>query len=165
HHLSLLPGLLEHLGQNPLKFIIFIDDLRFAEADDNFSALKAVLEGGAGGYAPNYAVYATSNRRHLLKETMADREGSEVHLNDSLQETMSLSARFGLSVTFQRPEKESYLALVRAIAQAQGLVMEDNALCAAAERAALRRGGRTPRLAKQVVLSLLHNEQPTGRNT
>jgi predicted AAA+ superfamily ATPase len=149
--LAQLPQLLERLGSSSLKFIIFIDDLSFERTDDNFAALKAVLEGGAGGYARNYVVYATGNRRHLVKETMQDRSGEEIHVNDALQEMLSLSARFGLSVTFQRPEKEEYLALVRALARERGLAAEDRALAAAAERAALRRNGRTPRLAKQVV--------------
>ena len=74
-----IPALMDELAKNPLKFILFIDDLSFASNDDNFAALKAILEGGVGGRSHNVAVYATSNRRHLVKETMADRSGDDLH--------------------------------------------------------------------------------------
>ena len=100
-----IPALLDSLAQNPLKFILFIDDLSFSANDDNFAALKAILEGSVGGRSQNVVVYATSNRRHLIKETLSDRSGDDIHEADTRQELMSLSARFGLTVTFQRPEK------------------------------------------------------------
>ena len=87
-----IPALMDELAKNPLKFILFIDDLSFASNDDNFAALKAILEGGVGGRSHNVAVYATSNRRHLVKETMADRSGDDLHAMDTRQEFMSLSA-------------------------------------------------------------------------
>ena len=100
-----IPALLDSLAQNPLKFILFIDDLSFSANDDNFAALKAILEGSVGGRSQNVVVYATSNRRHLIKETLSDRSGDDIHEADTRQELMSLSARFGLTVTFQRPDK------------------------------------------------------------
>ena len=103
-----IPDLMDKLAANPLKFIFFIDDLSFTANDDNFAALKAILEGSVGGRARNIAVYATSNRRHLIKETMTDRTGDDIHEADTRQELMSLSARFGLTVTFQRPEKARF---------------------------------------------------------
>ena len=103
-----IPALMDELAKNPLKFILFIDDLSFASNDDNFAALKAILEGGVGGRSHNVAVYATSNRRHLVKETMTDRSGDDLHAMDTRQELMSLSARFGLTVTFQQPDKDRY---------------------------------------------------------
>ena len=81
-----IPALMDELAKNPLKFILFIDDLSFASNDDNFAALKAILEGGVGGRSHNVAVYATSNRRHLVKETMADRSGDDLHAMDARQE-------------------------------------------------------------------------------
>ena len=85
-----IPALLDSLAQNPLKFILFIDDLSFSANDDNFAALKAILEGSVGGRSQNVVVYATSNRRHLIKETLSDRSGDDIHEADTRQELMSL---------------------------------------------------------------------------
>ena len=101
------------MSKNKLKFIIFIDDLSFNQNDDSFSMLKATLEGSASAKSANAVIYATSNRRHLVKETMGERNGDELHINDTLQETMSLAARFGLTITYQRPEKDQYLDIVK----------------------------------------------------
>ena len=123
-----IPALMEELSSNPLKFILFIDDLSFSGNDDNFSALKATLEGSISGCGDNCVIYATSNRRHLVKETFADRAGDELHLNDTMQETMSLAARFGLAITFQKPDKEEYLSIVKALAREYGIEMDDHEL-------------------------------------
>lgn len=146
-----IPYLVEELSANPLKFVLFIDDLSFNSNDDNFSALKAILEGSVSTCGKNIAIYATSNRRHLVKETLGDRAGDELHVNDTLQETMSLAARFGLTITYQRPDKEEYLAIVRNLAQEYGLDMPEKELFRKAEAHALRCGGRSPRVAKQFV--------------
>ena len=90
-----IPDLMDQLAANPLKFILFIDDLSFSSNDDNFAALKAILEGSVGGRARNIAVYATSNRRHLIKETLTDRTGDDIHEADTRQELMSHSGRAG----------------------------------------------------------------------
>lgn len=95
-----IPDLVETLSANPLKFILFIDDLSFSTNDNDFAALKAILEGSVSSRSSNLAVYATSNRRHLVKETFSDREGDEIHLADTMQELMSLSARFALPSLF-----------------------------------------------------------------
>lgn len=150
-----IPGILDELNSNPLKFILFIDDLSFQKNDDNFSALKAMLEGSVAAKSRNVAIYATSNRRHLVKETAADREGEDIHRNDAMQEAASLSERFGLRVTFQRPTKETYLNIVRELARKDGVQMDDEELCAGAERFALGRSARSARAARQYVDSLL----------
>ncbi len=149
--LRLLPKVLESLSDNPLKFILFIDDLSFSSNDDNFSALKAALEGSVSGRTDNVVIYATSNRRHLVKETFADRDGDELHVNDTLQETMSLADRFGLTVTFGKPSKDEYLEIVRALAKEAGLDLPESELFRRAEAHAIRRNGRSPRTAKQLV--------------
>ena len=96
-----IPDIIESISSNPLKFIIFIDDLSFVAGEDCFGALKATLEGSVSARTGNTAIYATSNRRHLVKESFSDRNGDDdVHRNDTLQETLSLSARFGLRVNF-----------------------------------------------------------------
>ncbi len=146
-----IPQLMEELAANPLKFILFIDDLSFSGSDDNFSALKATLEGSISGCGDNVAIYATSNRRHLVKETFSDRNGDELHVNDTLQETMSLSARFGLTITFQKPDKDEYLAIVKALASEYGVSMEESELFRKAEAYAIRKNGRSPRTAKQFI--------------
>ncbi|MBS5531140.1 DUF815 domain-containing protein, partial [bacterium] len=142
-----IPYLVEELSANPLKFVLFIDDLSFSSNDDNFSALKAILEGSVSTCGKNIAIYATSNRRHLVKETMGDRAGDELHVNDTLQETMSLAARFGLTITYQRPDKEEYLAIVKNLAREYGLDVPEKELFRKAEAHALRCGGRSPRVA------------------
>lgn len=146
-----LPALLELLSENPLKFIIFIDDLSFTGNDEHFSALKATLEGSVTACAKNTVIYATSNRRHLVKETMGERSGDDIHLNDTLQELMSLSARFGMTITFQKPDKDGYLSIVRHLAKEYGLELPDEELCTKAEAFAIRQNGRSPRTAKHFV--------------
>lgn len=146
-----IPKIIEELSANPLKFILFIDDLSFAGNDDNFAALKATLEGSISGCGDNAVIYATSNRRHLLKESFADRAGDELHLNDTMQETMSLSARFGLTITFQQPNKDEYLHIVRSLAAECGIDLDDAELCRKAEAHAIRRNGRSPRTARQFI--------------
>ncbi len=149
--LHTIPGLLDTLGENPLKFILFIDDLSFTEEDQNFTALKTMLEGNVAARPENIVVYATSNRRHLIKETFSARAGDEVHRNDTLEEMSSLAARFGLLVTFEKPGKDAYLSLVESFAAESGLTLEREALKQDAEAFAIRSGGRSPRTAKQYI--------------
>ena len=146
-----IPDLMDKLAANPLKFILFIDDLSFTANDDNFAALKAILEGSVGGRAKNIAVYATSNRRHLIKETLTDRTGDDIHEADTRQELMSLSARFGLTVTFQRPEKARFENILAELAKQHGIDMPMDQLLVKAEVFAIRAGGRSPRVAKQFI--------------
>ena len=150
-----IPGILDTLNSNPLKFILFIDDLSFQKDDDNFSALKAILEGSVSAKASNIVIYATSNRRHLVKENFSDRDGDDVHRNDTMQELISLSERFGIHVTFQKPDKKTYLDIVRHLAAERGLEMDENELDLQAERYALGRGGRSARAATQFIDSLI----------
>ena len=146
-----LPEVMEKITDNPLKFIIFIDDLSFERSDDDFGVLKAILEGSASVTAKNAVIYATSNRRHLVKERFSDREGDDVHRNDTMQETVSLSERFGLVVRFSKPNKTLYLEIVKALAKRYGVVMEEEELALRAEEFALRKGNRSARSAEQFV--------------
>jgi predicted AAA+ superfamily ATPase len=143
------------ISENPLKFIIFIDDLSFNQNDDNFSMLKAALEGSASAKAENAVIYATSNRRHIIKESFGDREGDDVHRNDTMQEILSLSERFGLVVLFQKPNKALYLEIVHSLAERFGVRMDEGELDIKAEAFALRRGSRSPRCAEQFIKSLV----------
>ena len=146
-----LPALMDELAINPLKFILFIDDLSFTANDDNFAALKAILEGSVGGRSQNVVVYATSNRRHLIKETLTDRSGDDIHEQDTRQELMSLSARFGLTVTFQQPDKERYDAILLELARQYKVQVPSDQLYVKGAAFALRAGGRSPRVAKQFI--------------
>ena len=144
------------IAENPLKFIIFIDDLSFNKNDDCFSMLKAVLEGSAVSRSGNAVIYATSNRRHIVKESFADRTGTDdVHRNDTMQELLSLSDRFGFTVYFQKPGKLLYLDIVHELAERNGITLEKTQLDVKAEAFALARGSRSPRAAEQFIKSLL----------
>ena len=153
--LGFIPGLLDELAENPLCFILFIDDLSFLSDDDDFNGLKAVLEGSVSARSRNVVVYATSNRRHIVRERFEDREGGEVHRNDAMQEMISLSDRFGLHILFSRPDKKTYLSIVAKLCHSAGLDPDSPDIQAEAERFALMRGGRSARLARQFVDSLI----------
>lgn len=155
NQLLLLPRVMGEIAKNPLKFIIFIDDLSFNQNDDQFSMLKATLEGSASARAKNAVIYATSNRRHIVKERFSEREGNDVHRNDTVQETLSLSERFGLTVLFAKPEKKLYLEIVNELAARNGITVDPDELARAAEEFALRRGYRSARCAEQFIHSLL----------
>ena len=146
-----LPDLTGHLAAVPMKFIVFIDDLSFSDNDDSFAALKAVLEGGLASRPDNVVIYATSNRRHLLRESFSARQGDEVHHADTVQEAVSLSDRFGITLTFLMPDKQRFLEIVEQIAADRGLDVDRQTLLNAAERWALERGARSPRYARQFI--------------
>lgn len=155
NQLLLLPKVMGEISQNPLKFIIFIDDLSFNQNDDSFSMLKATLEGSASARAKNAVIYATSNRRHIVKECFGDREGNDIHRNDTVQETLSLSERFGLTILFAKPEKKLYLEIVNELALRYGIEMDKTELEIKAEAFALNRGYRSARCAEQFIESLI----------
>ena len=146
-----LPRISEELGSLPLKFILFIDDLSFSETDDSFGALKAVLEGSLAARPENLLIYATSNRRHLIRESHSDRQGDEIHAADAMQEQLSLADRFGVTVTFMNPGRAQFYAIIDGLAADRRLDVEPETLHAAAERWVLSRGGRSPRVARQFI--------------
>lgn len=153
--LRYLPEVMAKISGNPLKFIIFIDDLSFYQNDDNFGMLKAALEGSASAMADNAVIYATSNRRHIIKENFSDRDGDDVHRNDTMQETLSLSERFGLTVLFSKPNKQLYLHIVKELAKRFDIVMDEKELEVQAEAFALRKGNRSARAAEQFINQLI----------
>lgn len=153
--LHLIPELLDNIAEKPLKFILFIDDLTFASDDRDFCALKATLEGGVSTRGSNTIIYVTSNHRHLIKESNSDRQGDEISIGDKIQEIVSLSARFGLTVTYSKPDKDLYCKIVKDLADAGGVTLEEEKLYVRAEAFAIRHGGRNPRTAKQFVDLLL----------
>lgn len=152
--LTVLPQVMGRISEIPLKFIIFIDDLSFNKSDDNFSMLKAALEGSASARADNALIYATSNRRHIVRENFEDRDGSDVHRNDAMQEKLSLSERFGLVVYFGKPNKQLYLKIVHELAERNNITLDADSLDIRAEEFALRRGNRSARCAEQFIKSI-----------
>ncbi len=152
-----IPTILDTLSRYPLKFILFIDDLSFSSNDDDFGALKAILEGSVSARTKNVVIYATSNRRHLIKESFADREGDEVHLNDTIQELLSLSDRFGLSVHFSKPNKDEFLNIVDGLAKQNKIdaIFNESELHLKAEQFAISHSGRSARVAKQFIEKLI----------
>ena len=138
HQFKDLSTIIAQIKNRNYKFIIYMDDLSFEEFEIEYKFLKAVIEGGVETKPDNVLIYATSNRRHLVKETFSDREGDEIHLADTMQELMSLSARFGLTITFSRPDKELYCHIVQNLALLYGIEMPEAELMIKAEAHAIR---------------------------
>lgn len=148
--IGLLPQLVKRLAHNPLKFILFIDDVNFSLDDPDFCLLKTVLDGDSAGIAPNMVVYVTSNHRHLVKESAVERSGA-VSETDHIQAALALASRFGITVTFLRPERKEYATIVTCMAEEKGIVCDRDQLLLRAEAYAIRNGGRTPRTARQFI--------------
>ncbi len=150
-----LPAIVEHLRGMPQKFIIFVDDLSFEEDDDAFKALKVVLEGNLTARPQNVVVYATSNRRHLIREFFGDRPRpnalEEVHAWDTVQEKLSFSDRFGLTLTFEPADQPTYLTIVRHLAAQAGINLSQEDLEYRALQWATRHNGRSGRTARQFI--------------
>ncbi len=151
HQIKTFAHLCGKLSQSPFKFIVFIDDLSFSSEDENFTALKAFIEGGITGRPYNVIIYATSNRRHMVREKMSDRDGDEIHLRDSIESASSLSDRFGIEVTFLNPDKDEYLFIVKELAEEYNIDLPDEELFLLALRFATRKSGRSPRTARQFI--------------
>ena len=147
-----MPKLTAYLSGRVNKYIIFLDDLSFETHDSEYRSLKIAMEGQLQAHPDNVLIYATSNRRHLIKEKWSDREGSDVHRNDNMQETLSLAERFGISLVFSAPNQKEYLAIVAALLKDKGVEIN-----ADIEKKAviwqMNYGGRSGRCAKQFVSS------------
>ena len=151
NQLHFITDIIEKLSCSPLKFIIFIDDLTFSSNDDIFSYLKAILEGGVNSFPNNIAVYVTSNYRHLIKENFTDRTGDDIHIEDTIQQIMSLTNRFGMIITFQRPGRDLFKEIVLSYAKENDIKTDKEELINQAEAYAIRSAGRSPRVAKQFI--------------
>ncbi|MEH2068969.1 MAG: ATP-binding protein [Nostoc sp.] len=161
-----LPEIVEYLRGVSQKFIIFVDDLSFEEDDDAFKALKVVLEGNLTARPQNVVVYATSNRRHLIREFFVDRpapkDNDEIHAWDTMQEKLSFSDRFGLTLTFEPANQKTYLSIVRHLAAQAEMNITQEDLEYQALQWATHHNGRSGRTARQFIdflkadLTLLH---------
>lgn len=149
-----LPQLIRALKGRRRKFILFVDDLAFDQDDKTYSVLKTILEGGLERRPDNVAIYATSNRRNLVRQTFSDRAGDEVDASETIAEKTSLSDRFGLRIPYLNLNKAEFLTLVEGMAELSGIQMEQQELRAKAVMWEMHRPGRTPRTAKQFIASL-----------
>lgn len=153
-NLSGLPALIRSLDGHPLKFIIFIDDLTFDRDDPTYSVLKTILEGGVERRPQNVAIYATSNRRHLVRQTISERAGDEMDRNETIREKTSLADRFGLRILYQGLSRGEFLDLVDLFAAQHGCTLPSEQLHQQAVAWERHHGSTTPRTALQFVLSL-----------
>lgn len=138
------------LKNKKLKFIIFVDDLAFEDGDESYSALKTILEGGVENKSNNILIYATTNRKHLVKETFSER-GDEIHQMDSVEEKLSLSDRFGITVSFYSPDQKEYLKIVDGLALSRNIKVDTEYLHAEALKWVRWYNGKSPRTAKQFI--------------
>lgn len=165
HQFRDLSDVIAQIKDRNYSFIIFIDDLSFEEHEVEYKFLKAVIEGGVESRPDNILIYATSNRRHLIKETWNDRNdmefNGEIHRSDTMEEKLSLSARFGVLINYSIPNRQEYHEIVEALAAKQGIKMERDKLLLAANTWELRHGGVSGRTAQQFI-NYLEGEQDTN---
>ena len=154
-NLTGMPDLIRSLAGRRQKFILFIDDLAFDQDDRTYSALKTILEGTLEKRPVNVCICATSNRRHLVRQTFSDRAGDEVDTFETISEKTALAERFGLRIPYLTMNKADYLALVDHLAAQAGLDIPADRLHAQAMTWEIRHAGRTPRVARQFVSSLM----------
>ena len=147
--------LTESLRERNYKFIIFIDDLSFEENEIEYKYLKAIIEGGIETTPDNVLIYATSNRRHIIRETWNDRNDMEhngdIHRSDTVEEKLSLASRFGIAINYSAPTREEYHKIVLRLAEKSGLKFDSNELLKAADTWELRHGGMSGRTARQFI--------------
>lgn len=154
-NLTGLPQLMRSLGDRRQKFILFIDDLAFDQDDKTYSSMKTILEGSLEKRPANVVIYATSNRRHLVRQNFSDRGNDEVDAAETIAEKTALAERFGLRIPYLSMSKADFLALVDYLAGQNGLTLPAQELHARAMTWEIRHSGRTPRVARQFIASLL----------
>lgn len=154
-----LTELIRQISRHTQKFIIYIDDLSFEQEDKGFSALKTALEGGLERRPDNVAIYVTSNRRHMIRESFSDRQGDDVHVRETMEERTSLTERFGLRLSYLALDKKKYQDMVLSMCHRMGLDLPDNQILVEANRWEIQHGGRTPRVAVQLVEKLAGQQE------
>lgn len=155
HQFGELSAILGQIKNRNYRFIIFIDDLSFEENEVEYKFLKAVIEGGVETRPDNVLIYATSNRRHLIRETWNDRTDMEhngdIHRSDTMEEKLSLASRFGVAINYNAPTPKEYQNIVRMLARRQGIDMDEKQLLAMANTWEVRHGGFSGRAAQQFI--------------
>lgn len=155
HQFKDLSNVIASVKNRNYRFIIYMDDLSFEEFEIEYKFLKAVIEGGVETKPDNILIYATSNRRHLIKETWSDRNDVEVdngmHRSDTMEEKLSLVNRFGVTINYSKPSQKEYFNIVIELARRQGIDMPDEELCREANKWELSHGGISGRTAQQFI--------------
>ncbi len=157
HQFKDINAVISQIKNRNYKFILFMDDLSFEEFETDYKYLKAVIEGGLESKPENVIIYATSNRRHLVKETFADKEGrrEDLHSSDTVQEKLSLAYRFGITIFFGAPNKKEFQNIVLTLADRYGISMDREELLSEANKWELSHGGLSGRCAAQFIDYLL----------
>lgn len=157
HQFHCLSKVLEQIKDRNYKFIIYMDDLSFEEYEIEYKYLKAIIEGGLGKKPQNVLIYATSNRRHLVRENFSDKQelSDDLHTNDTVQEKLSLVARFGVTIYYGSPDKSQFQEIVKILSEKHGLTMPEEELYSEANRWELSHGGLSGRTAAQFIAHLL----------
>lgn len=156
HQFKYLPRIIQELQSRNYKFILFMDDLSFEEFEIEYKYLKAVIEGGLEKKPDNILIYATSNRRHLVKQTWSDRQDQdEININDAKQEKTSLSSRFGVKILYTHPNRQNYLNIIDGLAKQYDLKINQEELHQKALTWEIRHGGFSGRTAKQFINAML----------
>ena len=158
HEFRYLHGIIDKLKRRNYKFILYMDDLSFEDYETEYKYLKAVIEGGLEKKPENVLIYATSNRRHLVRESFNDKarlEDDDVHRSDTVQEKLSLYDRFGVTIRFGSPTPDEYKEIVRVLASREGINVSDDELMLLANRWQLKHAGYSGRTARQLVDYLL----------
>jgi predicted AAA+ superfamily ATPase len=155
HQFKDLSNVIAQIKNRNYRFIIYMDDLSFEEFETEYKFLKAVIEGGVETKPENILIYATSNRRHLIKETWNDRSDVKIqngmHQSDTMEEKLSLVNRFGVTINYSKPSQKEYFHIVTQLAHRQGITMSDEELRAEANKWELSHGGISGRTAQQFV--------------
>ncbi|MCI5713463.1 MAG: ATP-binding protein [Lachnospiraceae bacterium] len=161
HQFQDLNAVIAQIKNRNYKFIIYMDDLSFEEFEIEYKYLKAVIEGGLEKKPDNVLIYATSNRRHLVRETFSDRAENEddLHNNDTIQEKLSLVARFGVSIYFGAPTPKEFKEIVKVLAKKQHVMLDEDTLLAEANKWELSHGGLSGRTAQQFINYLLGQQE------
>ncbi len=164
HQFHALSSVLEQVQDRNYKFIIYMDDLSFEESELEYKYLKAIIEGGLGRKPNNVLIYATSNRRHLIREKFSDKRelDDDLHVNDTVQEKLSLVARFGVTIYFGSPDKKQFQNIVKVLAERHHVVMPEEELLAEANKWELQHGGLSGRTAAQFIAYLLGTRSFSG---
>lgn len=161
HQFQDINDVIAQIKNRNYKFILYMDDLSFEEFETEYKYLKAVIEGGLEKKPQNVLIYATSNRRHLIRENFSDRDApnGDIHKSDTVQEKLSLAARFGVTIYFGRPDKKQFGEIVKELAKRDSLDMDEEKLMLEANRWELSHGGFSGRTARQFVDHLLGTSQ------
>ncbi len=163
HQFRYLSAVISMIKNRNYKFIIYMDDLSFEEFEIEYKYLKAVIEGGVETKPENILIYATSNRRHLIRESWSDRNdqdnSNDKHHSDTVEEKLSLVNRFGVTISYSKPNQKEYFHIVTELAKRAGISMPEEELCAQANKWELNHGGISGRTAQQFINNLLGRVQ------